>query len=191
MTSHSHRTLREKLYTIVFKADTFGGKLFDVILLVVILLSVLTVMLEGMASLNKEYYHLFRRAEWGYTILFTIELFLRIWATPKSERYLFSFFGLVDVLAVLPTYISLLIPGTQYFMVIRVLRLLRIARIFKLTHFLKEGKFLSTALRASLPKILVFIATVLNLVIIIGSVMYVVEGCENGFTSIPKSNYLS
>jgi voltage-gated potassium channel len=108
---------------------------------------------------------------------------------PRPRHYLFSFLGLVDVLSVLPSYISLLVPGAQYFMVIRVLRLLRVARIFKLTHFLMEGQVLTTALRASVNKIMVFIGTVVTLVIIIGSVMYVVEGGENGFTSIPKSIY--
>jgi voltage-gated potassium channel len=180
---------KQRLHDIIFKSDTVGGKLFDVALLVLILLSVLTVILESVNALNRQYYNLFRAAEWVYTILFTIELFLRIWVVPRTSRYLFSFFGLVDVLATLPTYISLFIPGSQYFMVIRVLRLLRIGRIFKLTHFLKEGRVLSTALQASLPKILVFISTVLTLVVIIGSVMYVVEGGQNGFTSIPKSIY--
>jgi voltage-gated potassium channel len=124
-----------------------------------------------------------------FTGLFTLELVLRLWVVPRPLRYLFSFLGLVDVLSILPTYVSLVIPGAQYFMVIRVLRLLRIARIFKLTHFLVEGQVLTSALRASAHKIIVFIGTVLLLVVIIGSVMYVVEGGENGFTSIPKSIY--
>ena len=189
MKTASGHSFKQKLYDIIFKSDTPAGKLFDVALLVLILLSVLTVMLESMASLQQKYAALFRTAEWWYTIIFTLELILRIWVYPKRGQYFFSFFGIVDVLAILPTYISLIVPGTQYFMVIRVLRLLRIGRIFKLTHFLKEANMLSGALRASLPKILVFIGTVLTLVMVIGSVMYVVEGGENGFTSIPKSIY--
>jgi voltage-gated potassium channel len=182
-------TFRSRLYQIIFESDTFGGKLFDVALLVLILLSVLTVILESVAALNQQYNLLFRTAEWIYTLLFTLEFLLRLWVSPKPRRYLFSFFGLVDLLSIVPTYLSLFAPGTQYFLVVRVLRLLRIARIFKLTHFIKEGEVLATAMRASLPKILVFIGTVLTLVIIIGSTMYVIEGGKNGFTSIPKSIY--
>jgi voltage-gated potassium channel len=160
-----------------------------VALLVVILLSVLTVILESIATLNQQYYIQFHNLEWLYTFLFTIEYLLRVWVSPKPKRYIFSFFGIVDLISVVPTYLSLFILGAQYFLVLRVLRLLRIARIFKFSHFIKEGQVLTTALKASLPKILVFIGTVLTLVIIIGSVMYVVEGGENGFTSIPKSIY--
>jgi voltage-gated potassium channel len=189
MSNHHRHPLKTKLYVIIFHADTFAGKLFDVFLLVAILLSVLTVILETIPSLNEQYYTLFRTAEWIYTAMFTIEFLLRLWVSPRPKAYLFSFFGVVDLVSILPTYLSLFISGTQYFLVVRVLRLLRIARIFKLTHFLKEGRVLSTALKASLPKILVFIGTVLTLVIIIGSVIYVVEGGENGFTSIPKGIY--
>ena len=181
--------LRARIYVIIYHTDTFAGRFFDVALLVVILLSVLTVILESIPTVNQQYHTQFRNMEWVYTVLFTIEFLLRIWVSPKSKRYLFSFFGMVDLISVLPTYLSLFISGTQYFLVIRVLRLLRIARIFKLSHFIKEGQVLTTALRASLPKILVFIGTVLTMVVIIGSVMYVVEGGKHGFTSIPKSIY--
>ncbi|MGV3503307.1 MAG: ion transporter [Adhaeribacter sp.] len=181
--------LRQQLYEIIFKADTPAGKAFDIVLLVVILASVLVVMLESVAALRGKYGPVFLVAEWFFTALFTLELVLRIWVVPRPRHYLFSFLGLVDILSVLPSYISLLVPGVQYFMIIRVLRLLRVARIFKLTHFLSEGQVLTTALRASIPKIVVFIGTVLTLVIIIGSVMYVVEGGQHGFTSIPKSVY--
>jgi len=189
MKTASGQSFKQKLYEIIFKSDTPAGKLFDVILLVLILLSVLTVMLESIASLQRKYEAVFHAAEWWYTVLFTLELLLRIWVHPQRHRYILSFFGMVDLLAILPTYISLIVPGTQFLMVIRVLRLLRVARIFKLTHFLKEANMLSGALRASLPKILVFIGTVLTLVVVIGSVMYVVEGGQNGFTSIPRSIY--
>ena len=181
--------LRQKLYEIIFKSDTPAGKAFDIVLLVVILASVLVVMLESVAAFRAKYGPVFLLAEWIFTALFTLELVLRVWVVPRPRHYLFSFLGLVDVLSVLPSYISLLVPGLQYFMIIRVLRLLRVARIFKLTHFLAEGQVLTTALRASVPKIIVFIGTVLTLVIIIGSVMYVVEGGQHGFTSIPKSIY--
>lgn len=181
--------LRHKLYEIIFKSDTRGGKAFDIVLLVIILASVLVVMLESVAAFRAKYGPVFLLAEWIFTALFTLELVLRVWVVPRPRHYLFSFLGLVDVLSVLPSYISLLVPGLQYFMIIRVLRLLRVARIFKLTHFLAEGQVLTTALRASVPKIIVFIGTVLTLVIIIGSVMYVVEGGQHGFTSIPKSIY--
>ena len=181
--------LRQKLYQIIFKSDTPAGKAFDIVLLVVILASVLVVMLESVYVLRLRYGSVFLLAEWLFTGLFTLELALRIWVVPRPRHYLFSFLGLVDVLSVLPSYLSLLLPGAQYFMVIRVLRLLRVARIFKLTHFLAEGQVLTTALRASFPKIVVFIGTVITLVIVIGSVMYVVEGGQHGFTSIPKSIY--
>jgi voltage-gated potassium channel len=181
--------LQLRLYEIIFKSDTPAGRRFDIALLAVILSSVLVVILESVSALHLRYGLAFRVAEWIFTGLFTLELLLRLWVVPRPGRYLFSFLGMVDVLSVLPTYISLLLPGAQYFMVIRVLRLLRIGRIFKLTHFLNEGHILTTALRASAHKIMVFIGTVLTLVVIIGSVMYVVEGGENGFTSIPKSIY--
>jgi voltage-gated potassium channel len=189
MIQDKNNRLRFRLYEIIFKSNTPAGKLFDIVLLAVILLSVLVVMLESIGALQARFGAAFRIAEWVFTGLFTLELFLRLWAVPRPLRYIFSFLGMVDVLSVLPTYISLLIPGAQYFMVIRVLRLLRIARIFKLSHFLVESQVLKTALRASVHKITVFIGTVLTLVVIIGSVMYVVEGGQHGFTSIPKSIY--
>lgn len=189
MTLSGTRRLRHQLYVIIFKSDTPAGKLFDVALLVVILSSVLVVMLESVSALDARYGEIFRILEWVFTGLFTLELLFRLWVVSRPRHYLFSFLGLVDLLSVLPSYISLLIPGAQYFMVIRVLRLLRVARIFKLTHFLVEGQVLKAALRASSYKIMVFVGTVLTLVVIIGSVMYVVEGRQNGFTSIPKSIY--
>ena len=189
MTQDKNNRLRLRLYEIIFKSDTPAGKLFDTALLAVILLSVLVVMLESVGAINLQYGTAFRVAEWVFTGLFTLELLLRLWVVPRPLGYLFSSLGIIDLLSVLPTYISLLVPGAQYFMVIRILRLLRIARIFKLSHFLVESQVLKTALRASVHKITVFIGTVLTLVVIIGSVMYVVEGGQNGFTSIPKSIY--
>ncbi|GAB3531422.1 ion transporter [Pontibacter brevis] len=189
MTPKERTNFREKLYTIIFEAETPGGKAFDVILLLLILLSVLVVSLESIEELNDKYLPWFRFLEWCFTIIFTIEYLLRIYSTPRPGRYVVSFFGLVDLMAILPTYLSLVFAGSHYLLVVRVLRLLRIARIFKLTRFINEGQVLSNALRASLNKILVFIGVVLVLVVIVGSLMYLIEGEENGFTSIPKSIY--
>ncbi|MHA6249220.1 ion transporter [Pontibacter sp. CAU 1760] len=180
---------REKLYTIIFEAETPGGKAFDVLLLVLILSSVLVVSLESISELNLKYLPIFRGLEWSFTILFTLEYFLRIYSTPKPFKYIFSFFGIVDLLSIIPTYLSLILVGSHYLLVVRVLRLLRIARIFKLTRFINEGQVLSRALRASVTKILVFIGVVLTVVVIVGSLMYLIEGAASGFTSIPISIY--
>ncbi|MFD2515613.1 ion transporter [Pontibacter locisalis] len=182
-------TFREKLYRVIFEAETAGGKVFDIILLVLIIASVVVVSLESVVELRRAYLPYFQALEWGFTILFTIEYLLRIYSTPKPIKYIFSFFGMVDLLSIIPTYLSLIIAGSQYLLVVRVLRLLRIARIFKLTRFINEGQVLSRALRASVTKILVFIGTVLTIVVIVGSVMYIIEGAASGFTSIPKSIY--
>ncbi|RDV14025.1 ion transporter [Pontibacter diazotrophicus] len=189
MTQQPKSTLRKKLYTIIFEAETTGGKAFDVVLLLLILLSVLVVSLESIEEINDKYLPLFRFLEWTFTILFTIEYALRIYSTPRPFKYIFSFFGIVDLLSILPSYLSLLIFGSQYLSVVRVLRLIRIARIFKLTRFINEGQVLSKALRASMNKILVFLGVVLLVVVIVGSLMYLIEGEASGFTSIPKSIY--
>jgi len=182
--------LREKLHEIIFEADTPMGKAFDVGLLILILASVLTVVLESIPSLNDRYHTIFLSLEWIFTILFTIEYILRLYCVYKPIKYATSFFGIVDLLAVLPTYLSLLLAGSQYLLVIRALRLLRVFRIFKLSHFLREGYVLISALRASRAKITVFISFVLVAVTIIGSIMYLVEGGQDsGFSSIPKAIY--
>jgi voltage-gated potassium channel len=182
-------TFKQKLYAVIFEAETFGGRLFDAILLVLILLSVVVVSLESVLELRRKYYPVFRNLEWGFTVFFTVEYLLRIYSTPRPLKYMFSFFGLVDLMAIIPTYLSLFLVGAQYLLVVRVLRLLRIARIFKLTRFINEGNVLSRAIRASLTKIMVFLGVVLTMVVIVGSLMYVIEGAANGFTSIPKSIY--
>ncbi|MDX5422496.1 MAG: ion transporter [Hymenobacteraceae bacterium] len=182
-------SLQRKIYTVIFEAETPAGRAFDVLLLVLILASVMTVSLESVVELRRLYLPVFITLEWGFTILFTIEYLLRIYSTPRPFRYIFSFFGLVDFLAIIPTYLSLFILGSQYLAVIRVLRLLRIARILKLTRFINEGQVLTRALRASATKIAVFLGTVLTLVVIIGSTMYIIEGAASGFTSIPTSIY--
>jgi len=181
--------LRRKLNNIIFGTNTPAGKAFDVGLLIVILLSVLTVMLESVPSLQLKYGRLFRSLEWIMTIIFTMEYLIRIWVTDRKGKYIFSFYGLIDLLSILPTYLSLIFVGTQYLLIIRALRLLRVFRILKLGRFVGEGEELGRALKASRHKITVFMGTIMMLVIILGTVMYLVEGKENGFTSIPLSIY--
>lgn len=187
--SDMKNTFRNKLYEIIFEADTPAGKWFDIILLWAIIISVLVVFLESISELRNQYGDIFYYLEWLFTILFTLEYILRIISIKKASGYIFSFYGVIDVLAILPTYLSLVIAGSQYFLVIRILRLLRVFRIFKLTHMMRQSAILKRALIASRGKIAVFLFAVLTLVVVVGAVMYVVEGPENGFTSIPFSMY--
>ena len=180
---------RDQWYDIIFEADTPSGKLFDVALLVVIAVSVLVVMLESVESIREAYGHLLLIAEWVITILFTIEYGLRLVCARRPSRYALSFFGIVDLLAILPTYFMILFPGSQRLTVIRSLRLLRAFRIFKLAHMLREATTLRRAVWASRSKIAVFLAAVLIVVVIFGSAMHLIEGPESGFTSIPQSMY--
>lgn len=180
---------RNTLYTIIFEADTPAGKLFDEILILSILLSIIVVMLDSVSSIAAIYGDLFYILEWIFTILFTMEYFLRLVCVGRPFRYATSFFGTIDLLAILPTYLSLLLPGGRYLVVIRSLRLLRVFRVLKLVQYLGEADFLIRALRASRRKIILFQFTVLTLVVILGSLMYVIEGAESGFTSIPRSIY--
>lgn len=181
---------RERIYEIVFEADTPAGRFFDVALLIAILLSVLAVLLESIESIDSEYGGVLRAVEWVFTGLFTIEYLLRLYAVRYPLRYAMSFFGVVDLLSILPTYLALFLPGTgSPLLVVRALRLLRVFRIFKLARFLGEANVLSTALRASGPKIIVFLGTVLTIVLIVSALMYLVEGKEHGFTSIPRAMY--
>lgn len=181
--------IRDKLHTIIFEADTPAGKAFDVGLLVVISLSILSVMLESVESIDAQFGKELRIIEWIFTIIFTFEYIVRIWIIRKSVSYIFSVMGIVDLLAILPSYLGLIFVGTQSLLVIRALRLLRIFRIFKLAHFVGEGAIIINALKASRAKLIVFLGAIFNLVIILGTVMYLVEGSEHGFTSIPKSIY--
>jgi len=180
---------RQKLHEVIFEADTPAGKLFDVILIICIVLSVIMVMLDSVGSIRYSYGNFLYLSEWFFTFLFTIEYFLRLSCVGRPVKYATSFFGIVDLLAILPTYFSIFIPGSQYMLVIRVLRVLRIFRVLKLVQYLTEARVLMQALRASLRKIIVFLFVVLVLVIIFGSMMYFIEGGENGFTSIPRSIY--
>lgn len=184
-------SIRERLHEIIFEADTPLGKAFDVALLVLIVLSVIAVMLESVEAIDRAYHTQLRIVEWTLTIVFTVEYLLRLLTVRRPLRYATSFFGIVDLLAILPTYLSLFFVGAQSLLVIRALRLLRVFRIFKLARYLDESRQLMVALRASARKILVFLFGVLTLVIIIGSAMYLIEGAhpESGYTSIPRSVY--
>jgi voltage-gated potassium channel len=173
----------------VFESDTFAGKAFDLGVLLCIGASVLIVVLDSIPQLHAEYGEVLALLEWGFTVLFTIEYGLRLVSIGHPRRYAISFFGIVDLLSILPSYLSLLVPGTHYLLVIRILRLLRIFRVLKLAEYLHESGMLGRALWASRRKISVFLLTVLTLVVIIGTLMYVVEGEENGFTDIPTSIY--
>ena len=180
---------RHHLHEIIFEADTRLGRAFDIVLIVGILASVIVVMLDSVAALGPRFGQTFWLLEWFFTILFTVEYLLRLLCVRRPLKYATSFFGVIDLLAILPTYISLILPGTQYLLVIRILRVLRIFRVFKLAHYLAEASLLMRALRASSRKIVVFLFVVATLVVIFGSLMYLIEGEKNGFTSIPRSVY--
>ncbi|MCH6256103.1 ion transporter [Puniceicoccaceae bacterium K14] len=180
---------RERCRRIIFFSDRPVEKLFDVVLIIAILVSVVVVMLESVDSLQAQYGRFFRISEWAFTLAFTVEYFLRLYTSSHPGRYARSFFGVVDLLSVLPTFVDLIFPGARYLMALRALRVLRIFRVLKLVQFVGEAKMLQTAISASLHKILVFIFAVVTLVSILGATMYLIEGSENGFTSIPKSVY--
>jgi voltage-gated potassium channel len=180
---------RQKLWVVIFESDTRAGKAFDVVLLIAILASVMVVLLESTPGFDPEISRILIILEFGFTFLFTVEYILRIISVRRPLRYMTSFYGLVDLMAVLPTYISLFIPGAQYFLVVRILRLLRVFRVLKLGLYLSQAELLGRAMRASRIKIGVFLFTVLNIVVIVGAAMYVIEGPQNGFTSIPISIY--
>jgi voltage-gated potassium channel len=181
--------LRKRLHEIIFEADTPAGKAFDVGLIAAIIGSVVVVMLESVQSVRAEYGTLLLNIEWFFTLLFTVEYVLRLSCVRRPSHYATSFFGVIDLLAILPTYLSLLIPGTHYLLVIRLLRILRVFRVLKLVHYLREIETLNRALRSSRRKITVFLFTVMTMVVILGSLMYFIEGEESGFTSIPRSIY--
>ncbi|MGE0079081.1 MAG: ion transporter [Bacteroidales bacterium] len=180
---------RIRLYKIVFESDTKAGQQFDVFLLWSILFSILVTILDSIPSLNQNFRVGFNVIEWFFTILFTLEYLLRIYISPKPSRYIISFWGFVDLFSILPTYLSLFAYGYHYLLVVRILRLLRVFRILKLARFNKESIALLKALKASSYKIGIFLFSVLAIVVLLGTIMYVVEGGENGFTSIPQSIY--
>lgn len=186
---HTASARRRHLFEIIFESDTPGGKLFDILLILAIVISVIVVMLDSVSSVREQWQPWLKAAEWFFTLLFTVEYGLRIYCVAMPVQYIFSFFGIVDLLAIVPTYFSIFLPATTYLVVIRVLRILRVFRILKLGAYLGEADILMQSLKASRQKIEVFLFTVMTLVIIFGSLMYLIEGEENGFTSIPRSIY--
>ncbi len=182
-------TWKTKWFRIIFRHDTRDGKLFDEVLLILILLSVAVVFLDSMPDLNKRYGGWLFAVEWLFTLVFTAEYIIRILVSPVKRKYVFSFYGIIDFVSVIPTYLSLILVGSQYLIIIRILRLLRVFRILKLVRFTSASLYLLHALKHSREKILVFFGSVLILVTIIGTFMYLIEGPENGFRSIPISIY--
>lgn len=181
--------LKKKLHDIIFYAETKEGKLFDVVLLILIFISILLVMLESVESIGKKYSSFFNYTEWLVTILFSIEYFLRIMVSKKPLKYAFSLLGIIDLLSILPKYLSFFITGSHALLSLRSLRLIRVFRILKLARYINESNKLIDALKASRAKISVFLLAVVILCIVLGTIMYLVEGAENGFSSIPRSVY--
>ncbi len=182
-------TLKERLYRIIFGTDSPAGKAFDVFLIYIIVTSVVVVILDSVNALSSSYGHYLRIIEWGLTLLFTAEYLIRIWVSPKPWGYMKSFYGMVDLIAILPSYIALFYGDMSYLLIIRLLRVLRIFRVLKLIRYISEANILGRSLLRSRRKILVFFSFVLVLAVIFGSLMYIVEGPEHGFTSIPRSLY--
>ena len=180
---------KDAIRIIIFEAHTQAGKAFDVGLIICILLSVLAIMLDSVGAINARYGNWLYAIEWFFTILFTIEYGLRLWCIQHTGAYARSFYGVVDLVCIIPTYLSVLFPGTQYLLVVRVLRVLRVFRVLRMVRYVGEARQLSQALRASKRKIVVFVSTVAALVVVFGSLMYLIEGEANGFTSIPRSIY--
>ena len=185
----NNQSFKTKLYEIIFESDTPAGKGFDLLLIISILLSVIIVFLDSVSLYSHKYGNIFYLMEWIFTILFTIEYFLRIYCIKRPVLYIRSFFGIIDLLSIIPTYISIFLPSSRYLSVIRILRVLRIFRILKLILYIGEANLLLDALISSRRKITVFLFFIFTLVTIIGSIMYLIEGEVNGFTSIPRSMY--
>ena len=182
-------TLKQKLNRIIFGSDTPLGKWFDIILIFFIVVSVIAVMLDSIQNIDELIGYYLNIIEWFVTIVFTLEFCLRLYCSPKPFKYATSFFGVVDILSVLPSYISLIIPGTHFLMSVRILRVLRVFRILKFVQYIEESKILLKSIRDSFRKIVLFVSAIITISIILGSIMYIVEGEVNGFTSIPKSIY--
>lgn len=184
--------MRDRLYRIIFLADTKAGRTFDIVLLWLIGVSVGVVMLESVPELQVKYGRLFFIMEWVFTILFTIEYVVRVIVVRRKARYLFSFFGIVDILSIIPTYLAIFLAGSQYLLVIRILRLLRVFRILKMARHIGEANLIMNAFRASLAKITVFLFFVVAITVVLGTAMYIVEGViagNPGFSSVPQSVY--
>lgn len=189
MATNNKHNLQSKLHEIIYEADTPAGKVFDVLLLVFIILSIVLVMLESVNSIDEKYHVLLNVGEWVVTILFSIEYILRIVTVKKPFKYIFSFFGVIDFLSTIPMYLALFFAGSQALVTLRALRLLRVFRILKLARYLGASNQLKDSIIASRIKILVFLFAVVISSVIFGTIMYLVEGEENGFTNIPKSVY--
>src|SRR5919112_3166094 len=183
------RSLRVRMHDIMFQHDSLAERAFDGGLVLAIVLSVVVVMLDSVAAINARYGAELAVAEWCFTVLFTVEYLLRLWVSERPLRYAGSFYGIIDLAAIVPTYLAIVFPAGRFLLALRVLRVLRVFRILKLAQYVQEASVLSQALRASRHKIIVFITTVLTVVVISGSVMYMVEGAARGFTSIPMSIY--
>ncbi|WMJ01630.1 ion transporter [Pseudomonas chlororaphis subsp. aurantiaca] len=188
-TTDTDKHWRERLYVMIFQTDTVAGRRFDSILLLIILASLVIVILDSIDEVHQNYANVLAYIEWGFTLIFAIEYGLRLYCSPKPLRYAFSFYGLVDLLAIVPGILALYYSDAQYLLIIRVIRMLRIFRVLKLSPYLKQAHYLLDALRGSKQKILVFLLSVCTLVTVFGTLMYVVEGPEHGFTSIPKGIY--
>ena len=185
----SNKHWRERLYVMIFQTDTQAGRRFDQSLLLIILASLVVVILDSIDSIHQHYAGLLQAIEWGFTLVFAIEYGLRLYCSPKPLRYAFSFYGLVDLLAIVPGILALYYSDAQYLLIIRIIRMLRIFRVLKLSPYLKQANYLLSALRGSKQKIIVFLLSVCTLVTVFGTLMYVIEGPEHGFTSIPTGIY--
>lgn len=180
---------QKKIYTVIFEADTASGKLFDILLILAIILSVIVICLESIRDVKDSYGAALYIIEWVFTALFSIEYLLRIISIRKASSYIFSFYGIIDLLAILPSFLSLFFTGAHSLMVIRFVRILRIFRLFKLTRYVGEAEVLMKALASGRHKIMIFVMAVFSIALFMGAVMFVVEGEEYGFTSIPKGMY--
>lgn len=182
-------TLRRRVHDVVFQHDSPAERAFDLVVICAIVASVGVVMLDSVAAINARYARELAIAEWSFTVLFTIEYLLRLWASEHPVRYARSFYGIIDLAAIAPSYLAVLFPAGRFLIVLRVLRAVRVFRILKLANYVQEAAVLAQALRASRRKITIFLSTVLAIVIVVGSLMYMIEGAESGFTSIPQSVY--
>ena len=188
-TNKQHKNWRSKLHEVIYEADTTQGKLFDIVLLILIFLSIILVMLESVKSIDAQYHELFYIGEWVITIFFTFEYIARIVTIKKPSKYIFSFYGIIDFLSTIPLYLSFIIVGSNALLIVRALRLLRVFRILKITRFVGESNRLVKAIKDSWTKISVFLFAVVILCIICGTIMYLIEGEASGFNSIPRSVY--
>lgn len=189
MAGNSQQSHKQRLYTIIYDSHTTAGRLFDLILIGAILASVIVVMVDSIEAMNQHYGQLLLTLEWVFTLIFSVEYLVRIYCNPKPFRYIFSFFGVIDFLAILPAYLLAFFAGAKYMMMIRLLRILRVFRILKLSHYVTQANLLLVAISASKSKILVFLCFMLTITSLFGAVMYLIEGPEHGFTSIPRSIY--